>query len=599
MRGGLPPCAVSIYTQDRSLHKAYKSLRGPEVERWIGLEDFIDPAVQNDWSLLPFMALADGAHASVEEFSYFTLRYTGTGSQAPTSLFGISCSRQLDAKELLNRPADVTRSAVQKAVVVISANPQYFGQLREKLSIVTRAWFAQKDFTDVTILEDFRDSLAKSVQEVADERDQYLGLSLRECLHEFKWQTLVLFKCLLLQKKMLFFGAHCERLCMMQFALISLIPGLLRQLQDCADPSFSSNEEKAKPSTGVKTSDRPSLLAYMGLPLQIFGKGSLFGPYTPLQLLDVLADQDTKSYVVGSTNSLLLGQKEKYSDVLINLDENTVTINNPSLRSALNLTVPDRRWIDAITQAVNDTWDPSDPGRPNNMGYLGSEDFIRLQFEEYLLALLSAVKYRRFVQWHREDPKGILTDIDADPAADFSADWVEAWLLTSNYRTWMRVTDSHLFDIVEPTHPATGGLTIDDIQRRLASQVADLHLDERYAATRETLSKNFALGQERVSTAINSIWADVEARRRRQLERSAESRDQSPSAAAAARWKAPDMSQARATAQAAGKSAGAYFSSWGAWAAEKRKTGWKAPPTSANSNAADAKTEPVETNKGG
>lgn len=37
--------------------------RGPEVETWFGVEDGFDPAVEFDWSLLPFMALSDGAHA--------------------------------------------------------------------------------------------------------------------------------------------------------------------------------------------------------------------------------------------------------------------------------------------------------------------------------------------------------------------------------------------------------------------------------------------------------------------------------------------------------------------------------------------------------
>jgi hypothetical protein len=48
-------------------------------------------------------------------------------------------------------------------------------------------------------------------------------------------------------------------------------------------------------------------------------QGSLFGPYTPLQQLDVLADYGTKSYIVGSTNSLLLQQRDRYSDILINV----------------------------------------------------------------------------------------------------------------------------------------------------------------------------------------------------------------------------------------------------------------------------------------
>lgn len=50
----------------------------------------------------------------------------------------------MDANELLSRPSEVTRSTVQKAVVAIADSPQFFGQLREKLSMVTGAWFAQK-----------------------------------------------------------------------------------------------------------------------------------------------------------------------------------------------------------------------------------------------------------------------------------------------------------------------------------------------------------------------------------------------------------------------------------------------------------------------
>lgn len=81
---------------------------------------------------------------SMEDFSYFTLRRNATDTEPATSLFGISCTRQIDSNSLINRPPDVTRSTVQKAVVVVTDSPQYFGQLREKLSIVTSAWFAQR-----------------------------------------------------------------------------------------------------------------------------------------------------------------------------------------------------------------------------------------------------------------------------------------------------------------------------------------------------------------------------------------------------------------------------------------------------------------------
>ena len=57
---------------------------------------------------------------------------------------------------------------------------------------------------------------------------------------------------------MLFFGSRCERLCMIQFALISLIPGLLRRLEDCADPELDSCEKNMTMPSSLKTSDRSS-----------------------------------------------------------------------------------------------------------------------------------------------------------------------------------------------------------------------------------------------------------------------------------------------------------------------------------------------------
>jgi hypothetical protein len=59
---------------------------------------------------------------------------------------------------------------------------------------------------------------------------------------------------------------------MMQFSLISLIPGLLRNLQDSAGPDLNNYEKRLAQPTSLRTSDRNSLLSYMGLPLQIFGK---------------------------------------------------------------------------------------------------------------------------------------------------------------------------------------------------------------------------------------------------------------------------------------------------------------------------------------
>ena len=512
----------------------------------------------------------------------------------------MSCTRQLDARDLLNKPDDVTRSTVQKSVVIVAKSPHVFTAWREKLSLVTRAWFMQRKFTNTTILKEFQENLEEGENNTSDEeRDHFVGISLREFIHEFKHQALVLFKCCLLQPKMLFFGSKCEKLCMMQFALVSLIPGLIRKLEDCADPELDNYEKTLVAPTSLKTSDRTSLLAYVGLPIQIFGKGSLFGPYTPLQQLDVLADFGTKSYIVGSTNSLLLQQKDRYSDIIVNLDDSTISITSTSLRTALSLTAADRRWIDMIYQEIVSSWDPANPARPSHLGFKGSEDYIRILFEQYTIALLSATKFHLYltsVPAHKRSLSAF-SDLEADPSLDFSEPWLDAWKTTSSFALWNRLTDAHLFDLVDPRHPTAGGFSIDDFNRRFAQQFHDLQLDERFASSREVLGKSLASGQKKVSAAINTMWADFEARRAARARThgdalsppptglqlspatsAASSPAPSPASASfldSARSRAPDFSAAQAAASAAGQKAGAYFSSWGSWAAERRK-GWGA-----------------------
>ncbi|KAL7899522.1 transport protein Avl9 domain-containing protein [Trichoderma sp. SZMC 28014] len=579
--------------------------RGPEVESWFGAEEGVDPAVKYGWTLLPFMALSDGAHASEEDFSYFTLLRPETDNEPATSLFGISCTRQLDSSQLINLPADVTRSTVQKAVVVIADSPQFFGMLRQRLSVVTQAWFAQREFTDVEILHRFQESLAdekaRGILQEEAQRDQYLGMSLRELIHEFKWQALVLLKCCLLQPKMLFFGSRCDRLCMVQFSLISLIPGLIRNLQDCADPELNNHEKKLAQATSLQSSNRNSLLTFMGLPLQIFGKGSMFGPYTPLQQLDLLADVGTKSYLVGSTNSLLLQQKDRYSDIIINLDDNTINITSPSLKTALSLTAADRRWIDNLTHAVNDTWDESNPSTPKTLQYAGSEEYIRAQFEAYIIGLISSVKFHNYLT---TNAAALRNTAESDPAVDFGLDWVEAWARTENYRMWDAHTDTNLFSVSEPRHPCAGGLTIEDVQRRIAEQVKDLHLDERLAQGRDILGRNFAAGREKASTMLNRLYNDMEQMREAQRRR-AEEAAKANAANGNGNGNGNGNSNGNGNADAAkapetptvSSRASAYMASWTSWAGEKRKnSGWGASwgKKKAGDQTASMPTSPIE-----
>jgi hypothetical protein len=130
-----------------------------------------------------------------------------------------SCNRQLAASDLINRPADVTRSTVQMAVVVLARQP-VFGPIRDKLGLITRTFFAQRDFTETSILVDFYSSLQLSMRGAISETTFHMGTSLRELIHKFRGKTLVLLKLLLLQKRLMFFGYPVEALCTFQYSLV-------------------------------------------------------------------------------------------------------------------------------------------------------------------------------------------------------------------------------------------------------------------------------------------------------------------------------------------------------------------------------------------
>jgi Transport protein Avl9 len=261
------------------------------------------------------------------------------------------------------------------------------------------------------------------------------------------------------------------------------------------------------------------------------------------------------------------------------------------------------------------------------MGYAGSEEFIRLQFEEYLLALLSSTSYHNRSgsprpKAHMQAPSSHTPE--EDPSFEFNSDFIHAWEQTANYALFVRLTsESPLFDIIEPKHPTAGGLSVEDVQRRLAQQVAELHLDERMREGRETLGKHLAMGKERVGQFSHKIWADIEAlreaQRKRGMERSSGTGEESGSATAQVRqtdgagsdevdsnhihgsqgyaWPtrtpAPDLAQIQASAKDVSAKAGAYLSSWGSWARDKGK-GWQEKRSASSSTAQGPRATPMK-----
>uniref|UniRef100_A0A1A8PR47 AVL9 homolog (S. cerevisiase) n=1 Tax=Nothobranchius rachovii TaxID=451742 RepID=A0A1A8PR47_9TELE len=177
-----------------------------------------------EWKYLPFLALPDGAHNYQEDTVYFHLPPL-TGDRK--CVYGVSCYRQIEAKALKVRQADVTRETVQKSVCVLSRVPLY-GLLQAKLQLITHAYFEEKDFSQISILKELYDHMNGSLTGSALDGSQvYLGLSPRDLILHFRHKVLLLFKLILLEKKVLFYVSPVNRLVGALMTVLSLFPGMM------------------------------------------------------------------------------------------------------------------------------------------------------------------------------------------------------------------------------------------------------------------------------------------------------------------------------------------------------------------------------------
>uniref|UniRef100_A0A7N6B6S5 UDENN domain-containing protein n=1 Tax=Anabas testudineus TaxID=64144 RepID=A0A7N6B6S5_ANATE len=164
-----------------------------------------------EWKYLPFLALPDGAH-----------NYQEGTSRLQCS--GVTCFNELGALKV--RQADVTRETVQKSVCVLS-RPLY-GLLQAKLQLITHAYFEEKDFSQIFILKELYDHMNSSLKGSALDGSQvYLGLSPRDLILHFRHKALIMFKLILLEKKVLFYVSPVNRLVGALMTVLSLFPGMI------------------------------------------------------------------------------------------------------------------------------------------------------------------------------------------------------------------------------------------------------------------------------------------------------------------------------------------------------------------------------------
>ena len=109
------------------------------------------------------------------------------------------------------------------------------------MSLITEAYFCEGDFTRLDLIHQTYENLNACLSDnMLSTQQLYVGLSARSFLQKFQQRSLILFKLLLLEKRVLFFRSPVKDLCGTLLTLLSLHPGMLERGLDtsaCSVPA--------------------------------------------------------------------------------------------------------------------------------------------------------------------------------------------------------------------------------------------------------------------------------------------------------------------------------------------------------------------------
>ena len=167
-----------------------------------------------------------------EDTVFFTLP---TLVNSKETVYGCSCYRQISTTDLKFKSPDITRSSVQKAVCVLLKTPIY-GYIEVKLTLIAQTFFEQGDFSNVDILIKAFNQLNACLSPESPLNDNgshlsthsishlHVGLELRELMIKWRHKILLLFKLLLLEKKVIYFGSPVRPVTSLIVSINSLHP---------------------------------------------------------------------------------------------------------------------------------------------------------------------------------------------------------------------------------------------------------------------------------------------------------------------------------------------------------------------------------------
>lgn len=179
-------------------------------------------------------------------------------------------------------------------------------------------------------------------------------------------------------------------------------------------------------------------------PIPIFTNGTLCLPYLSLPYLDLLSDPSVNGFVIGTSN-ILFRQKRQLMDIFIDAEQCTIEAHDPELRRQISLSTEDLRFIDFVVRNVQFPKEDAE----------GSEQWIRKQFQGYMLAMLRTA---------------LLAPDGSKELEHFNGQFMNAWKQSDGFKCWSDDSKSSECDFgqIISGHPFAGTLSMGDMKLKLA-----------------------------------------------------------------------------------------------------------------------------------
>ena len=444
----------------------------PELSAGSKEESGVPIEVPKEWTDLVHLCIPDGAHNSEQDAVYFTLPNREHDANSTQILYGVACYRQTATDNLNYTPDEAIRPTMLKSVCVICTLP-LFGIIEARLNAATHAYFNEGDFRKVSILEELYVNLCSTVALGPVTDLSQFGVSPRLIVKKFGHATLQLFKALLLHARVLLVGSCARVTCGHVLSLFSLLPNALETL---VNPQQVLNRD--------------------GIYFNCFSNPQCLKPFVCLSQTKALRHGDSKWLLAGAINPLFGIQQKSYCQVFGSSSSGVIEINTNDLQLALQLSAADLRFIERTTKAISEGIDDTVINQATPVHWYGSDDWVRVQFKEYINSL-------------------IVTSIRGDSVAqeDFNPHFIKLWLKSecfldcANKHIPGSLSHGTLLEALPPHHICAGNYTWSDVRAKVMLNTSEFRMVASGLADRVRSSNVGSAVGKMLNSATTSVWS--------------------------------------------------------------------------------------------